>query len=302
MAFWERFQRRQTPQAPLELPPSGFQFRRGRRYKADDSYVLPADLQEIQRLDFQHFMFRNFLRGNILAPVRNPLSILDVGCGTGRWGMEVANAFQRANVIGLDMIDPQDTATVGLGLEQRPANYIFVQGNVLAGLPFVANAFDYVHQRIVFSSIPTARWPEVIQELLRVIRRFGWLELVEIGPPIHTGPYVAMLWNASIELNRRRGMDFTQIGNLGAIAQRLVRGPVLATTHMLPIGSHGARLGAMTAQNIIAIFRALAPAITGQQLIPPSDYDRVMTGAIAEMQDPSWVGTVPVYVVCAQQR
>jgi SAM-dependent methyltransferase len=62
----------------------------GRRHLADAPYLLPKDGKEIQRLDYQHFLFRHILQGNIFAPVDALLqrggNVLDVGCGTGRWG------------------------------------------------------------------------------------------------------------------------------------------------------------------------------------------------------------------------
>src|SRR5690348_2751118 len=79
----------------------------GRRHLADAPYVLPSDEQEISRLDFQHYMLRYALRANYAAPVERPTSILDVGSGTGRWAMEMAQLFPQANVIGTDLVEPK---------------------------------------------------------------------------------------------------------------------------------------------------------------------------------------------------
>src|SRR5215467_5860383 len=51
---------------------------------ANDSghYLLPRHLDEIDRLDIQHYTTRETLRANHLAPVVNPGRVLDVGCGT----------------------------------------------------------------------------------------------------------------------------------------------------------------------------------------------------------------------------
>lgn len=47
-------------------------------------YVLPRDPEELNRLDFQHYMLRFALQGLYAVPLTNPTSILDVGTGTGR--------------------------------------------------------------------------------------------------------------------------------------------------------------------------------------------------------------------------
>ncbi len=58
---------------------------RGRTHARGIPYVLPRDLEEMNRLDFQHYVLRQAFKGNFLAPVENPVAILDVGTGTGRW-------------------------------------------------------------------------------------------------------------------------------------------------------------------------------------------------------------------------
>ncbi len=67
-----------------------FQVLDGRQHMADAPYMLPRDDQEINRLDFQHYRLRYALRSNYAAPIGRPRSILDVGCGTGRWALEMA--------------------------------------------------------------------------------------------------------------------------------------------------------------------------------------------------------------------
>src|SRR5947209_1477532 len=79
----------------------------GRRHRTDIPYMLPQDEKELLRLDYQHFVLRQALRGNTFAPVHDllthPSHILDIGCGTGRWGTEMARAYPQAQVIGFDI-------------------------------------------------------------------------------------------------------------------------------------------------------------------------------------------------------
>ena len=78
-------------------------------------YALPRDMEEINRLDFQHYMLRYALQGLYAAPLKNPTTILDVGTGTGRWAMDMAQTFPHAKVIGLDVNPPpaDEQARVG---------------------------------------------------------------------------------------------------------------------------------------------------------------------------------------------
>jgi SAM-dependent methyltransferase len=137
----------------------------GRRHRTDVPYLLPKDDQEIRRIDYQHYIFRHILQGNTFAPVDARLkkggNVLDVGCGTGRWGCEIASLYQQTRVIGLDLEDIAHTTSL-------PRNVQFQRGNVLTGLPFAAQQFTYVHQRLLIAGIPLAQWPFVIRELSSV--------------------------------------------------------------------------------------------------------------------------------------
>src|SRR5579884_3542518 len=92
------------PESPQHSQRKKFYSVEQRQYLAEVPYELPKDLEEINRLDFQHFMLRFLLKGNYVAPVRNPRNILDVGCGTGRWGMEISYVFPNARIVGVDMV------------------------------------------------------------------------------------------------------------------------------------------------------------------------------------------------------
>src|SRR5258708_39419939 len=69
-------------------------------------YMLPRDMEEINRLDFQHYVLRYAFRGLYAAPLRNPRDILDVGTGTGLWAREMAQLFPLARVVGLALAPP----------------------------------------------------------------------------------------------------------------------------------------------------------------------------------------------------
>src|SRR5258708_22226105 len=172
----------------------------GRRHVTGVPYALPKDLAEVNRLDFQHYIYRHVLRGNFLVPLHESAAILDVAEGTGIWGKEVAQQLPLARVVGLDLEDIKASFPI-------PANYEFVRGNLLERLPFRDNAFDLVHQRLVLASaVPFERWMDVFKELLRVTRPGGWLELPEIGVEVNPlGPLTRQFFEWGIEASKPRG-------------------------------------------------------------------------------------------------
>jgi len=97
----------------------------GRRHLTGVPYALPKDDREVSRLDFQHYIYRNVLRGNFLVPLYEPAAILDVAAGTGIWGKDLAHQFPGTRVVWLDLEDIKDGGPL-------PPNYQFIKGNVLS--------------------------------------------------------------------------------------------------------------------------------------------------------------------------
>jgi SAM-dependent methyltransferase len=274
----------------------------GRRHLAAMPYPLPKDLTEINRLDFQHYLLRLGFRGNYAAPLQQPRDILDVGSGSGRWAMEMAAHFPHARVTGLDLVPPSgdDAHTLGYGLERRPPNYSFTAGNVLEGLPFPDAAFDFVHQRLLITAIPQDRWPFVVQELVRVTRPGGWVELAECGVPEGSADLVS-LWATWIALCAKRNVDFTMGHTLG---HRLELGGLAhVTQHRLyfPMGAYGGHVGRMSATDCLAVGQALRGGVVAQGIATEADYDRLYRAVQAEFDWPKAKGMLPFYLAYGQR-
>jgi ubiquinone/menaquinone biosynthesis C-methylase UbiE len=265
-------------------------------------YQLPHDLEEMNRLDFQHYMLRAILRGNYLAPIDAPASILDVGTGTGRWAREMAVTFPRANVIGLDVNSPAvDVASEARGAELRPSNYAFVAGNVLEGLPFGDASFDYVHMRALIAAIPHDRWPFVMGELLRVTRLGGWVESQEISLLQGGGPAVDQLMAWLTETIARRNVVFADGARVGEYLQATGLARVMVREVPVPCGDYGGRIGKMLAAdwfNLLASFRGL---MVMQGIASAEQIDATLAAARAALAARGVRAVMTIYAACAQR-
>src|SRR5579875_262077 len=250
----------------------------GRRFREDVPYALPKDLEEGQRLNFQHYIIRYVLRGNYAAPLDSSVkTILDVGSGTGIWGHEIAQAFPQARVYGLDLEPPQ-TISLAAPAQAVPDNYHFIQGNVLKGLPFP----DYVHQRLLFLGVPQQSWPAVIRELVRVTQPGGWVEIYEADILFpDAGPATRELNSWTRQFMGMRGIDTTQMRQLGDLLRQQGLLNVTARTFEVPLGNWD-RLGQLLEKDYLSGIRALKEPACAALHLSPQKYEQILLIASKE--------------------
>ena len=272
----------------------------GRIRKIGIPYVLPADLEEMNRLDFQHYLLRNTFKGNYAAPIGEPQSILDVGSGTGRWAREMAQVFPGARVVGLDVNPPPADEAAGTGAsETLPPNYMFAPGNVLEGLPFPDASFDFVHMRLLVLAIPHDRWPFVVSELVRVTRPGGWVESVEAMTLQHGGPAMDLLMEWIVALLARRGIEFADGARVGSLLRAAGLTNVTTYDVGLPFGEYNDRTARLLATDFFNGVRAYGGLLEG--IATPEEFAQVLARARADTASPQ-AGCISPFHIAYGQR
>jgi metalloendopeptidase OMA1, mitochondrial len=66
--------------------------------------------------------------------------VVDLGCGSGLWCLEVADEFPNVKVVGVDISPVQPIHDV-------PVNCDFLMDNLLDGLPFDTGSIDFSQSR-----------------------------------------------------------------------------------------------------------------------------------------------------------
>lgn len=276
MFGWLR-RRRDPATATEHAPRTRFRMLAGRRRLAEAPYLLPSDFLESNRLDMQHFMLKLAFGEIALAPVRQPRGILDVGCGTGRWAREMALRFPEANVVGIDLVEPAAdvAARQQADLGKLPENYVFVQGNVLAGLPFAAASFDYTHLRFLGLAIPMAQWPGLVAEMQRVTQPGGWLEIVEFDIPEGGGPAFEQIQVYWKQLAAKYGLHpgagsavrgYMEAAGLASVQERVVR---------VQTSDRATRTGRLAAVDLYTGLAGSGPAMVNAGIVSQAEFDRL---------------------------
>lgn len=114
----------------------------GRLFNAyrQDSYLLPNDGDEQDRLDLQHKMWLIMLDGNLsTAPIGEPSNVLDIGTGTGIWAKQFARMHPTSQVVGTDisLIQTSINLPPNLKFEREDSEDLWV----------FDHSFDYIHWR-----------------------------------------------------------------------------------------------------------------------------------------------------------
>ncbi|CAG8519039.1 14492_t:CDS:2 [Gigaspora margarita] len=243
-----------------------FRFIDGRRFHnaKEVIYALPNDEEESDRLRLQHFLIRYIWQSNFSAPIEHILSkpgskILDVG-------------YPSTNIVGLDISPLQPTQT-------EPKNFTFVKANIFEGLPFDDNTFDFVFQRYLVTGYPKEKWPYVLNELVRVLKPGGFLELCEFSLPFDSGPIGQRLWNSGAKILEERGVDWDTYEKLEEYAQN--QGQLENIKKEVKQCYHGKKsnnieLSKVAINNAITGYESFKPTFSKVIKIPDDEYDELM--------------------------
>jgi ubiquinone/menaquinone biosynthesis C-methylase UbiE len=238
---------------------------------AGTPYLLPNAEQEIHPLDRQHYMLHALLKGNYMAPIASPMRILDVGCGTGRWLAEMAREFPRAELIGVDSMLSQQDETL------FPPNCHFQAGDALNGLPFADASFDFVYQRFLIFAIPQLQWQQQVDELVRVTRRSGWVELTEVNPTYQqTGPVTERVLDLVVQTMLAQGLEPAISQRIDTLLSKAGLKRVGISTQLIPVGNWGGQLGGIAVRNILSIVHEMKPFVVALMQTAPEDFDHLI--------------------------
>ena len=138
-------------------------YENGRRYAATETghYYMPADEPEITRLNDQHWLLTEVKHGALHhcpLPKSGPLKILDIGCGTGIWCLQIADAHPEAKVWGMDI------APIQVKDDRRSVEWVLLDFEE-AEWPFPEKHFDLVHLSLVHGCVKD--WDAMMAKIVR---------------------------------------------------------------------------------------------------------------------------------------
>ncbi|KAF4125428.1 23S rRNA U2552 (ribose-2'-O)-methylase RlmE/FtsJ [Geosmithia morbida] len=133
-----------------------------------EEYGFPMDEQELERMDIAHTKYFALLeKHHFFAPIGdNPQRILDLGCGTGIWSIDVADKYPGAQVVGVDIAPTQ--------LEWVPPNCSFELDDIEQPWTWKENSADFIFSRDLITAIRD--FPKLIDQCYKHLKPGGWIE------------------------------------------------------------------------------------------------------------------------------
>ncbi|KAL9558202.1 hypothetical protein MBANPS3_001022 [Mucor bainieri] len=175
--------------------------------------ILPSsDIQELDRMVSQHYILRTAFDANHSAPIAlsvdqerpSKVVVMDIGCGSGTWTMEMATQFPQAHFIGIDKY-----ASFPHDIKPKNCHFkLFDINQSMVKLPFLDQSVDYIFQRDLNWNLSETTWLPLVKEFFRVLKPGGWIELVEPDIETHsTSSYEDFLTNKLIDAFHNRQQD-----------------------------------------------------------------------------------------------
>lgn len=245
----------------------------------NSKYQLPSDNEHVDRIQLRHLLFRYVWQGNFSSPVKEKLKngakVLDVGCGSGSFILDVAPQYPNSKFYGIDTAlmfpSPNDS--------RIPSNASFSQVDIVKGLPFDDNTFDFVHLRFLVQYLTEEQWNDkVIKELLRVTKVGGWIEIMELDLIFYNeGPNTAKLQKSTI--------DYFDAQNINSIISPRLSQFLSSTSSFstirhekrcTPLGYWGGRLGEFALIYFSMAFKNMKKVLPQFMGINGNEYDEIV--------------------------
>ncbi|CAG8498753.1 7174_t:CDS:2 [Ambispora gerdemannii] len=239
----------------------------GRRYHNVQGvqYFLPLadESREKWRLETLSMIWKNAHNGRrFSAPMHEKLEkgarILDVGCAAGSWLLDMAICYPKSSFVGVDI------SSEFIPENEKPKNVIYLQYNVLDGLPFCDSSFDMVYERCLISAFNKSRLITFIEECVRVTKPGGWIESHEMEAMFRgeVGPTTKRLLLAMNDFLKIKGCDartFSTMSEYFAANGKIEN--IGVEKNSIPVGSWAGPIGALSVEAINEGWLSLKPVM-----------------------------------------
>jgi len=270
------------------------------------TYVVQdrSSQEEMSRLQVQDRLFTQAM-GGVLPEQPDPSifsRVLDVGCGTGAWLIELAQTMPTCKLlVGVDVSRTfVEYARAQAQAAQVSDRVEFHVGDALRMLEFPTGFFDLVNQRAGMGWLRTWDWRKLLQEYQRVCHPGGVVRITEPGWAVGNSPAFARLSDLMVQAFHQAGYLFTPTrdgltSKLPSLLQQY--GLQETQTRVSTLHYHmGTPEGQYFFEDIKLTMRTALPFLR-KWIQMPDDYEEIYQQMLREMQQPDFVATLDLLTV-----
>ena len=186
-------------------------------------------LTDSEGLDYQFAdWFENLFRGMQLPllpqgmTIADGQTILDVACREGEWVNELAFHQNRSEehedvvVVGLDF-RPKCIGIARANARDRGYENVVFLVRDLYHMDLSANSYDLVHLRGLAPLVPSERWPQLLAEVVRLLRPGGHVVCTELAWPTTNAPIGEIAANLVRQVLQIAAYTPIQVRHLGGL-------------------------------------------------------------------------------------
>ncbi|KAI9265044.1 S-adenosyl-L-methionine-dependent methyltransferase [Phascolomyces articulosus] len=254
-------------------------------------YLLKNDESEFVRLNSQHEALKLVWKSLYKAPIHDELEkgikVLDSGCGTGCWILDMCKQYPNSIFLGTDV-----STIYSVHDEIKPSNCSFDVANVLEPLPFPDNHFDFIHQRLLVAAIPQDSWQPVVNSFMRILKPGGWVEFMETTDVINLSPKGARLRNLLSSGAAKRGIRSSAPRELELYMLNAGFVNIKAIPMLLPFGKSDMgdnTISSLFQDDFLRLYRREAIQAVAMKYLPeietPEDYEKFLKDVLAEYDE-----------------
>lgn len=265
------------------------------------TYVVEdrSNQEELNRLRVLDHLFTAGM-GGVLPEQPDPTifpHVLDVGCGTGGWLIELAQTTPTCTVlVGVDASRTFiEYARAQAEAAQVSDRVEFHVADALRMLEFPNAYFNLINHRAAVSWLRTWDWSKLLQEYQRVCSSEGVIRLTEPEWPVsQNSPALLRLTELASQAFHHAGHYFTPTrdgitSQLARLLQQHGLRQVQTLPHTLEYHAGTPEWQSLFEHNKLG-FRTILPFLRKWMRVP-DDYEEIYQQMISEMQQPGFVGT-----------
>jgi SAM-dependent methyltransferase len=148
-------------------------------------------------------------------------NILDIGCCDGEWTRRLARAYPQAHIIGIDTSPDFIKMATQQAEQEHLRNVSFIKFDSAQPLIFPDERFDVVHIHSLAAFITTAMWARILEEMIRLLKPGGWLNIVDYESGSYSSRSFEQLNTMGMQGVRALGGSLSPASNSNGVAARL---------------------------------------------------------------------------------